>query len=266
MRIERISDNQIRCILSKNDLMERHLKISELAYGTEKAKELFRDMMEQASIDFGFETDDIPIMIEAIPTARDSIILVITKVEDPEEFEEKFSHFRPSDGDLDDMVFQDEDEDSDDLPDELMECFDQLGDMIGSAFDDSEQENGEFVPLKDTIGTPTKKKKKGKAKNRVIQTDASRVFSFGSLEEVIAAAHTIGDTYQGKNTVWKDQKNNCYYLFMMKSGKAGDFKQVCDMVGEFGKAEPMFYATRDYMNEHFKVIVKDKALLTLSVM
>ena len=120
MRIERISDNQIRCILSKNDLMERHLKISELAYGTEKAKELFRDMMEQASIDFGFETDDIPIMIEAIPTARDSIILVITKVEDPEEFEEKFSHFRPSDGDLDDMVFQDEDEDSDDLPDELI--------------------------------------------------------------------------------------------------------------------------------------------------
>ncbi len=87
MKIERISENQIRCTLSKHDLSERHLKISELAYGSEKAKELFRDMMEQASIDFGFDADDIPLMIEAIPTSRDSIVLVITKVDNPDEFE-----------------------------------------------------------------------------------------------------------------------------------------------------------------------------------
>ena len=93
MRIERISDKQIRCILSKRDLSERQLKISELAYGSERAKELFRDMMEQANSDFGFDTDDIPLMIEAIPTSKESIILVITKVEDPDEFEEKFSQF-----------------------------------------------------------------------------------------------------------------------------------------------------------------------------
>ena len=45
MRIERINDNQIRCTLSKRDLAERHLKISELVYGSDKAKKLFRDMM-----------------------------------------------------------------------------------------------------------------------------------------------------------------------------------------------------------------------------
>ena len=93
MRIERISDNQIRCTLSKRDLSERQLKISELAYGSDKAKELFRDMMEQANMDFGFDADDIPLMIEAIPTSKESIVLVITKVEDPEELEEKFSKF-----------------------------------------------------------------------------------------------------------------------------------------------------------------------------
>lgn len=54
MKIEKISENQIRCTLNKADLSERHLKISELAYGSDKAKELFRDMMEQANIDFGF--------------------------------------------------------------------------------------------------------------------------------------------------------------------------------------------------------------------
>ena len=67
MKIEKVNDHQIRCTLTKADLADRELKISELAYGTEKAKSLFRDMMQQASAKFGFEADDIPLMIEAIP-------------------------------------------------------------------------------------------------------------------------------------------------------------------------------------------------------
>ena len=41
MTIERINENQIRCTLTKEDLYSRQLKISELAYGSEKVKELF---------------------------------------------------------------------------------------------------------------------------------------------------------------------------------------------------------------------------------
>ena len=50
MKIEKVNDNQIRCTLTKEDLACRSLKISELAYGTQKAKDLFRDMMQQAAI------------------------------------------------------------------------------------------------------------------------------------------------------------------------------------------------------------------------
>ena len=93
MKIEKVSDNQIRCTLTKEDLADRHLKISELAYGTEKAKNLFRDMMQQASYEFGFEADDIPLMIEAIPISPDTIILLITKVDYPEELDTRLSKF-----------------------------------------------------------------------------------------------------------------------------------------------------------------------------
>lgn len=44
MKIEKLNENQIRCTLTHADLAARHLKLSELAYGTEKAKSLFRDM------------------------------------------------------------------------------------------------------------------------------------------------------------------------------------------------------------------------------
>ena len=63
MKIEKINDNQIRCTLTREDLESHQIRISELAYGTDKAKKLFRDMMQQAQIQFGFEADNIPLMI-----------------------------------------------------------------------------------------------------------------------------------------------------------------------------------------------------------
>ena len=41
-------------------------------------------MIQQASTEFGFDTDNFPVMIEAIPVSPDCLILVITKVEDPD--------------------------------------------------------------------------------------------------------------------------------------------------------------------------------------
>ena len=44
MKIEKVNDHQIRCTLTREDLADRELKLSELAYGTEKAKDLFYDI------------------------------------------------------------------------------------------------------------------------------------------------------------------------------------------------------------------------------
>ena len=96
MKIEKLNDYQIRCTLTKADLAARQLQLSELAYGTEKAKQLFRDMMQMASLKLGFEAENIPLMIEAVPINGDSIVLIITKVEDPEEIDTRFSRFAPS--------------------------------------------------------------------------------------------------------------------------------------------------------------------------
>ena len=95
MKIEKVNDHQIRCTLTREDLADRELKLSELAYGTEKAKDLFRDMMQQASFEFGFEAEDIPLMIEAIPLSSECIVLIITKVEDPDELDTRFSKLLP---------------------------------------------------------------------------------------------------------------------------------------------------------------------------
>lgn len=89
MKIEKISDTQIKVTLNHSDLIDRNLKLSELAYGSQKAQALFKDMMARANEEFGFETDNVPLMIEAVPLSTDSIMIVVTKVDDPSQIEQK---------------------------------------------------------------------------------------------------------------------------------------------------------------------------------
>ena len=268
MRIERISDNQIRCTLSKRDLIERHLKISELAYGSERAKELFRDMMEQANIDFGFEAEDIPLMIEAIPTSRESLVLVITKVDNPQEFDEKFANFNlPAeetyeedlDGDFIDVADIEEGETPVDF-DNLMDCLDQLYDKQG---DDAESD-AKFIPLAEALQGVSSDKKPSKQKRTDNIHERIKVFSFVSINPIIEAAHRVSGNYTGKNTIWKDTVGKKYYLLLNRGNGKHAFHSVCSTISEYGMEEPVTYATQDYFNEHFKIIIKDKALSQLA--
>ena len=63
MKIERINENQIRCTLSRSDLDERHIDLNELAYGSEKARHLFNEMIEKAADEVGFQAENVPLMV-----------------------------------------------------------------------------------------------------------------------------------------------------------------------------------------------------------
>ncbi len=271
MKIERISDNQIRCTLNKHDLVERQLKISELAYGSEKARELFRDMMEQANIDFGFDADDIPLMIEAIPTSRDSIVLVITKVDNPDEFDERFSRFGLQSEEYDEDYI-DEDMDEDEIEDgdmlnstDIVNCFEQLHELIEEVEAQTNSENSaEFIPLSEALKNGKKRKKSEKEKKPEDIHERIKVFSFVSLNPIIRIAHLVTSSYTGKNSVWKDMENGRYYLLLNRGNAKNAFHSACSLIGEFGKEESITYATQDYFNEHYQIIVKDKALTELA--
>ena len=124
MKIERINENQIRCTLSNFDLSVRNVNLNELAYGSEKARNLFREMIQRASREVGFEAEDIPLMVEAIPMANDSVMLIITKIEDPEELDTRFSKFSAADEDDDSSVGN--------LAAELLDGADALLSLLGS--------------------------------------------------------------------------------------------------------------------------------------
>ena len=80
MKIEKISETQVKFILSKSDLDERDIKMNELAYGSEKAHRLFQEMMQQAHMECNFESENTPLMVEAMPIGQSHVVIVVTKI------------------------------------------------------------------------------------------------------------------------------------------------------------------------------------------
>lgn len=263
MKIEKLSERQIRCTLNRDDLVDRELRISELAYGSEKAKALFRDMMQQANYEFGFEAEDIPLMIEAIPVSPECLILVITKVEDPDELDTRFSKFSPSTEDDVDDSYDDEDED-DSYADEIINCFEQISDLLDDTMTD---EKDNFVPLSETLSEKQDIKEEDNKKSVSYQTNLLKIYSFNSLNEVIGLSRIIASYYTGVNSLYKNPVSNIYYLVISKSDHTPeDFNKICNIISEYGKVERSTYASPYYYQEHYEIIVKNNAIQILSGM
>lgn len=258
MKIEKVNDNQIRCTLTREDLAERQIKLSELAYGTEKAKLLFRDMMQQAAYEFGFEADDIPLMIEAIPLSADTIILVITKVEYPEELDTRFSKF--SEPDPED-VYEDALEGSGvsaglEGADDILGLFKKIQEERGKA---AQAERGEdsFVPVDGD------KKKKNTPVNVLV--DITKLFVFEDLAEITRLARILDGFYTGNNDLYKSEEGHRYYLLVSKSKHTPEeFNKVCNILSEYAMQQSYTPATGAFFEEHYPLLLKGNALHTLA--
>ncbi|MCC8151301.1 MAG: adaptor protein MecA [Lachnospiraceae bacterium] len=243
MKIEKLNEHQIRCTLTREDLAARHIKLSELAYDSEKTRALFQDMMTQASMDFGFEAEDIPIMVEAIPLSSEKIVLIITKVDSPEELDTRFSEFSH----FSDLGEPDNsDEDSDDLlagiPSELSNILRQLKQEIAAAVEDGEPEP--------TAETPT---------------DLTCLFTFTDMEAAICLSHAIDPAFRGKSSLYKDPGSGTYALFLHQGVHTTmEFSRIILAASSYLEKEKCVPATEAFYREHAQTILPKKAVSTLA--
>jgi adapter protein MecA 1/2 len=248
MKIEKINDNQIRCTLTSEDLESRRIRLSELAYGSEKAKALFHDMMKQAQANFGFDSGSSPLMIEAIPVSKDSIVLVITKVDEPEELDYRFAKFSPSG--------QDKQEDGGKRfsgADDVLDLFQKIHDAKQAAAGGDTAGKGNSETDADSSAD----------KKEPDDVNLLRAFSFASLEPAIRAAKSLNGFYSGENTLLRSERG--YELILRQSEMTpANFNKVCNILTEFGTSTPVSAAMEAHMLEHGDVMITKNALQTLA--
>lgn len=281
MKLEKLSDTQIRCTLSKEDLSQRQLHLSELAYGSEKAKELFRDMMQQASIELGFEADNIPLMIEAIPISNDCLVLVVTKVEDPDELDTRFSRFSKINvddsfdedfSDIDDTDFEEmdflDDEDDIDMDDEPLP-FSPSSDFDNADSDASTSSKERsaiddaldlIAPFTQAIAQAKKEAMRKKKENRSSVQDC-QYYSFQNFSQAAQLGAFLAPFFEGESSLYKDSFSNNYYMILRKTQSENDtFYRACNIAADFGVRISASYATPAYFREHFETILEENAV------
>ncbi len=227
MQIEKLSDLQIKCTLTNNDLLARDINLLELAYGHEKAKNLFNEMLQRASHEFGFNAGALPLMVEAIPLPNESIVIIITKVEDPEEVDTRFSKFSTysKEVDFNDMNFN------------------KFNLMAGA-------KPQEFFPSKDVSKD---------------EESYQSTFSFSGLDKVIDAAHLSANSYKGESSLYKHKTNGNYILSLKGNVEdAQSYNKTCNILTEYGIKLLSNYSSEAYYEEYFDIIIKNNALDILS--
>ena len=177
-------------------------------------------------------------MIEAIPSSADSIVLIITKVEDPEELDTRFSKFTPS-GDSDPLN---------------LEALEKL------------QGADEFLNLLNKVkeaAAGTRTSEPGSAPSAF----SVRLFSFETLDSVIRASRLLAPVYRGANTLYKDESTGMYILALAPSDhSANEFNKICNMLSEYSSPEKAEASVLAFLEEHCAEIISADAVQTLSTL
>jgi len=235
VKIERISDTQVKFILESTDLMEKNIKITELAYGSEKTQVLFREMLERAYDECGFEVENVPIMIEAIPTAVDSIIIIVTKVANGDDIEAKFNSFLPKARDLG-------------------RANKNSGD-IGRHFGAPPSTAANSQPLKPLEAN-------AQAKHQRAARERVHVYSFKCIDDAVDLSARLTSVYLGKSSMYK--YNDKYFMVFDNAQGAKAIRGFENVLSEYGARHVSGEITKYYLIEHGETMIAEDAVHVLA--
>ena len=197
-------------------------------------------MMQQANFEFVFEDEDIPLMIEAIPMNAECIVLIITKVEDPEELDTRFARIAPSVHE----ELEDAGEDAASAADEVLDLFRRL-------------QGSEDISSPEMSSPELSSDAEGKLMMRMLR--------FHSLHLLITAAAAIAGGMTGTSSLYRDTREDSYLLLLSHPQKdASDFNRCCNILSEYGSFVKVMPSTPSYLDEHCEAVVSENALQALA--
>ncbi|MCR5304052.1 MAG: adaptor protein MecA, partial [Lachnospiraceae bacterium] len=198
MIIEKISEMEIRTVISKRELKARGISCDTFEYDTEESRTLFSEVVSQAIYQTGFDPEDYPLVIEAVPLENGSMAVSVLKTDDPEELDARFSHFSPEVrmGNLDNADVEDESEA--DMPENGANFMDILREAAGMLF----RENG------------NNDREQAREMRPVTAVQASsHAYRMKSLNDLIETAGRVQKGTSVPSTVWKGRDGSYLLTF-----------------------------------------------------
>ncbi len=247
MRFEKINENKLKIELTKEDLVEHNIKISDIAFGADNSRKLLHEIMTQAFDELGFEADNLPLVIEAVPTSGYSINIFITKIKDEAELEENLG-----------KVAKQKEKNLEGL--NLLEKFTNEFEAVRDKLKESESEHKEKAKesFKDTNNDNSKGKN---SLQKSILEKTEIIYKFETLDDVIEVSQALNG-YTGKSCLYKHSE--VYYLFLNAKGfSKSDIVRLRLTLDEFGDFVSTHKVAKGFLNEHGTIILKSDVVKKL---
>ena len=228
MKIERLSENQMRFTVWRQELEDNDIDISDIAGNKSgKADELLKMLMNRAKDEFGFEPESAPLVVEAMQVDQECMVFLVTKLEEGAEIDPKYEYIQ-----------------------KLKEGLKQNIELLSS----SRKEKPEV-----TIEPPVEQESK---KDNLLPYV---IYTFTDIEKIITVAKKTENFYDSNNTLYITPDDVTYFLVASHNNNTdNEFRLLCRQLREFGKPYDFNYATKYYMDEHYRLVIRDNALQTLA--
>ena len=243
MKIEKIDENSIALVINSDELKDRNLKLSDLSYGSEKAKDLLVEVMLRAKDEVGFDPD-APLAVEAVPLKDGDIKLIVSKVYNPDELDARFSRFTPIKNEK--------------LPISIMQMLEETFERFEEVLKQSntrginEVNNFEKLELRKNI-------------------ESTVIFEFEEIDKASDACKNV-NSYDYVSVLYKDEKSSKYYLVLSVNGSISkesndNFNKVCNTLAEYGnRIKGKAGLNQAFYEEHYKIIIKEDAVRKLGLL
>ncbi|MCR5213113.1 MAG: adaptor protein MecA [Eubacterium sp.] len=242
MKIEKLSENQIRFTLWSSDLQDEDMQLSDFATEkSEKVERMIRHMMDRAREELGFEVDGASIMVEAIQVNQDCAVFLVTKVDGDTKVDPKYEYIRK-------------------LQEAIRNNADFLKDKYEDVVIDRTVENQDNKEIKDKN---EEERQNNQAHSSDKRTPSYAVVTFEDLEDVIKVSKMSTIYYDSDNSLYKAPEGIYYLIVTRNRNNVGEFRTLLKCLREFGEFYPVNYGTRFFIDEHYKCILRDNALQTL---
>ena len=230
MKVEKLSENQIKFLLTSSDLLDRDIRPAEIAFGSDKTQSLFREMMDKASQEYRFSTDNTPLMIEAVPLSSDGVMIIVTKVADTKQDEKHMG-----------------------LLASLREA--RRG-VAGSP-----QQAGRSLWQPQACGRSSPVQMHFDS-----ASDGNRlsIFSFATMDEAAEVSSRLSGRFSGANALYK---NDGRFYLLIHNNNPSDLLSTASLeliLNEYGQKHISTPLAAEYLEEHGELIIAEDAMDILS--
>ena len=281
MEFRRMNNGSVRCLISEEDMQEHGLEVTDFLNDRDKVHEFLGIVIEKAKEEVGYVNETGILSMQVMPLSKGRLSIIFSEKEDFTMLNEMKNMF---DGGvsyedlqnmLDDMNDEDDDEDEDDeddfedddLCDELMRKINGFKDFVESDIESDKaglfnkddywtKKDKMFEDKMNSCKDDIAKSKKDK------KTNTTAIYEFSSLDNVMAYASNFSGESKVTSRLYRSRDK--YYLVIEK-GRLPKFcyDDICETALEYAERKKIPVGYMEYIQEHYKCIVKKNALNVL---